>query len=79
MKVLVTQACPTLWDPVDWGPPGSSVRGILRNDTAVGCHASSRASSQPRDATQVSRIAGRFFTIWATQEALIRVLIFSAL
>ena len=28
----------------------------------------SRASSQPRDQTQVSRIAGRFFTSWATRE-----------
>ena len=26
----------------------------------------SRGSSQPRDRTQVSHIAGRFFTIWAT-------------
>ena len=30
---------------------------------------SSRVSSQPRDWTQVSHIAGRFFTIWATREA----------
>ena len=28
----------------------------------------SRRSSQPRDRTQVSRIAGRCFTIWATRE-----------
>ena len=28
----------------------------------------SRGSSQPRDWTQVSRIAGRFFTSWATRE-----------
>ena len=28
----------------------------------------SRGSSQPRDQTQVSCIAGRFFTIWATWE-----------
>ena len=31
------------------------------------CH---RGSSQPRDRTQVSRIAGRFFTNWATREDL---------
>ena len=31
----------------------------------------SRGSSQPRDQTQVSHIAGRFFTIWATREAII--------
>ena len=30
---------------------------------------SSRGSSQPRDWTQVSSIAGRFFTSWATREA----------
>ena len=29
---------------------------------------SSRGSSQPRDQTQVSHIAGWFFTIWATRE-----------
>ena len=29
----------------------------------------SRGSSQPRDRTQVSCIAGRFFTSWATREA----------
>ena len=33
----------------------------------------SRGSSQPRDQTQVSLITGRFFTIWATREALVRV------
>ena len=30
---------------------------------------SSRGSSQPRDWTQVSHIAGRLFTVWATREA----------
>ena len=30
---------------------------------------SSRGSSQPRDRTQVSRIADRFFTVWTTREA----------
>ena len=30
---------------------------------------SSRRSSQPRGRTQVSRIAGGFFTVWATREA----------
>ena len=30
---------------------------------------SSRGSFQLRDQTQVSYIAGRFFTIWATKEA----------
>ena len=30
----------------------------------------SRESSQPRDQTQVSHIAGRRFTLWVTREAL---------
>ena len=30
VEVLVTQSCPTLCDPIDWGPPGSSVHGILQ-------------------------------------------------
>ena len=34
----------------------------------------SRVSSQPRDQTQVSCIAARFLTIWATREALYEIL-----
>ena len=30
MKVLVTQLCLTLCDPMDCSPPGSSVHGILQ-------------------------------------------------
>ena len=33
----------------------------------------SRGSSQPRDRTQVSHIAGRFFTSWATKEAHLQI------
>ena len=40
-------------------------------NTGVGCHALSRGSSQPRDQTQVYCIAGGFFTIWASREALL--------
>ena len=29
-KVLVTQSCLTLCDPMDYSPPGSSVHGILQ-------------------------------------------------
>ena len=67
---LLTQSCPTLWDPMDCSLPGSSVFGNSSGKNArVGCHTSPRGSSQPRDQTQVSPIAGRFFTIWATREA----------
>ena len=30
MKVLVAQSCLTLCDPIDCGPPGSSIHGILQ-------------------------------------------------
>ena len=30
VKVLVTQSCLTLWDPMDCSPLGSSVHGILQ-------------------------------------------------
>ena len=54
---------------MDYSPPGSSVHGILQvriiEWVAIPF---SRGSSQPRDRTQVSHIAGRFFTIWATRE-----------
>ena len=37
---LVTQSCPTLCDPVDCSPPGSSVHGDSPGkNTGVGCHA----------------------------------------
>ena len=71
LKVLVTQLCPILCDPVDCSPPGSSVHGILQARILKWVAISySRGSSQPRDETRVSRIAGRFFTIWATREAI---------
>ena len=28
--MLVAQSCPTLWDPIDCSPPGSSVHGVLQ-------------------------------------------------
>ena len=69
VKVLVVQLCPTLWDPMDCSPPGSSVHEILQARVLEWVAISySRGSSQPRDQTQVSCIAGRFFTIWATRK-----------
>jgi len=63
--VRVSQSCPTLCDPLDY-----TVHGILQvkiPEWVAGPF--SRRSSQPRDWTQVSHIAGRFFTSWATREA----------
>ena len=68
---LLAQLCPTLCDPMDCNSPGSSVHGDSpgKNIEVLEWVAmsSSRESSQPRDQTQVSHIAGRFFTICATQ------------
>ena len=65
MKVKVTHSCLTLRDPMAY-----LVHGILQARilewTAIPF---SRGSSQPRDRTQVSHIAARFFTSWTTREA----------
>ena len=66
--MLVTQSCLTLHNPLDCSPPGSSVHGILQARILEWVVMLSRGSPQPRDRTQVSCIAGRFFTIWATRE-----------
>ena len=70
IKLLATQSCLTLCEPMDYSLPGSSVHEILQARilewVAIPL---SRGSSQPRDRTLVSRIAGRHFTIRATREA----------
>ena len=56
--VKITQLCPTLCDPMD-----HVVHGILQARILEWVAFSfSRGSSQPRDRTQVSSIAGGFFT-----------------
>ena len=44
--------------------------GILQAKTLKWIALPSSRGSQPRDQTQVSHIAGRLFTIWATWEGL---------
>ena len=71
---VVTQLYPTPCDPMDYsdpvnhGPPGSSLcpwnfLGKILEWIAISF---SRGSSQLRDQNWVTRIAGRFFTVWAT-------------
>ena len=56
---------------MDCSPLGSSVHGILQARILEWVAISfSRESSQPRDQTQVSCIAGGFFTIGATRKVL---------
>ena len=61
----VAQSCPTLWDPMDCSLSGSSVQARILEWIAISF---SRGSSQPRDWTWVSCIAGRLLTGWATRE-----------
>ena len=64
MKVKATQSCLTLFDSMDCSPPGFSVRGTLQAGILEWVAIPfSKGSSQPRDLTQVSRIAGGFFII----------------
>ena len=58
VKVKVTQWCPTLCNPMDYRVHGILPAGILEW-VAIPIF---RGSSQPRDGTQVSHIAGGFFT-----------------
>ena len=67
---LVSQSCPVFFDRMDYSPPSSSVHEILQARILEWVAIPfSRGSSRARDWTQVSRIAGRFFTVWATREA----------
>ena len=65
--MLLLQSCPTLGDPMDCSPPGSSVYGILQARLLEWVAMPSfRGPSRPRDRTCilcVSCIAGRFFTL----------------
>ena len=66
MPAKSLQSCPTLCDPMDCSPPGSSVHGILQAGLLEWvAMPSSRGSSWPRDQTRISCgscTAGVFFT-----------------
>ena len=62
-------SCVWLCNPVDGTPPGSSVLGIFQARILEWVAIPfCRGSFQPRDWTQVSSIAGLFFTVWTTRE-----------
>ena len=61
-------SCVRLCDTMDYTVHGILQARILERVTVP----VSRGFSQARDRTQVSLIAGRFFTSWATREALVR-------
>ena len=73
-KVLVTQSCPTLYDPVDCSPLSSSVQGIIQARILEGV-----AIPSPGDLPdsgvdsgvklEFPALQGRFFTVRANREA----------
>ena len=61
----VAQLCLTVCNPMNY-----TVHGILQDRILEWvAFLFSKGSSQPRDQTQVSNIAGRFFASWLTREA----------
>ena len=61
----------TVFSCIEQLPPGSSIHGILQAGILKWVAMPfSRGSSQPRNWTTVSCIAGGFFTTWVTREAL---------
>ena len=68
LKVKVTQSCLTLCNLMDY-----AVHGIFQTRILEWVAFPFSRSSQPRDQTQISHIAGRFFTSWATREALMNL------
>ena len=73
MRAKWLQSCPTLCDPVNCSPPGSSVHGMLQARILEWvAMPSSRGSSWPRDQTlslMSPVLAGGFFTTSTTWEA----------
>ena len=65
VKVKITQLCPTLCDAMDY----TAHRILQARILEWVAFPFSKGSSQLRDQTQDSQIAGRFFTSWATREA----------
>ena len=66
-KVKVAQSCPTLCDPMDCSPPGSSVHEIFQARILEWTAISFFRGSSP---AWVSCSAGGFFTDWVMREAL---------
>ena len=75
----VPKARLTLCDPVGCSPPGFSVHGITQTrilewvaiSFSRGFSGPREWTQRPRDWIQVSCIADRFFTVWATKETLL--------
>ena len=75
MKVFIAQSCLTLCDPMDCSQPAPLSMEIAKARilewVAIPFY---KGSSYPSNWTRVSCIAGRFFTVWETREALLAMM-----
>ena len=66
---LVTQSCLTLWDPLDYNLPGSSVHGDSPGkNTRMGCHAFLQGIFQTQGPNP-GLLHCRLVIMWATRKA----------
>ena len=66
---FMAQLRPTLCNPMDCSPPGSSVHGDSPGkNTGVGCHALLQWIFLTQGSKPGLPHLGRFFTVWATRE-----------
>ena len=69
---LVVQSCLSLCDPMDCSSPGSAVHGDSPGkNTGEGSHSPS-PGDLPNPGIKPRSPSGRFFTVWATREALLQ-------
>ena len=77
------KSCPTLWNPMDCSPPGSSGHGILLARILDGLPCSPPGDLPDPGIKQTNNFyllhAGRFFTTGATWEAHIHITFYSSL
>ena len=70
VKVVSRLSMYSSCNPMDCSLSGSSIHGVFQARVLEWVAISfSRGSFWPRDQTQISLIAGRHFTVWATREA----------
>ena len=73
--VLVAQSCPTLCDPIDCSPPGSSVHeDFPGKNIGVGCHSLIYGIFLTQGLNPGLLHCRQIFNIWATREALSGIL-----
>ena len=59
VRAELLQLCPTLCDPMECSPPGSSVHGIFQARRLEWVDISSpKGSSRPRDQTRLAHVSG---------------------